>query len=1091
MFKDKKVLIITPHLSTGGCPQYLLEFLKQYMLDFKDFLVVEHSNFSNQYVIQKNKIIDLIGSNKLITLGNYGEPEPIYTEKRITLINIINSFQPDVVWMNEFPEAYDYQLPPNVVMNYLYKKERKYKIIETTHFNSFNFHNKRFIPDEFMFCSEIHLNKSHNIDIPKIVWEVPISKKERPNRNETLIGLGLDPNKFHILNVGLFHENKNQKFIFDLAKKLKNKNIEFHFIGNTCFLNDCGIGENLYLSNCKIWGERSDVDVFMSCMDIYLFPSKKELNPLTVKEALSWGMDVVVNRDENYVDQYVGLDNFYLLDQIDIERFINDRNSFGKFLLVSSFYNNTKQHVEQTFRNVLNQTYQNWLLIVGDDFSDDPEFRQYLKNKVLEINDNRILYYDVKFKRELYLYQNLFNHIDYDYYFDLDSDDIINPKILQTYQNYFIEYPEVNSIFSGFKEVNEDLQIQKYGIILPVENYIEEFNYRNNSNVNKLWYNRSSYSMFGVGRCMRRPENNKIEIIDNCRTSTDTLFFFYNLLRGKHLHIPRNLYSYIKRNDSDSSEMSIEEFNKFNLNALKYIEEYKKIEPTGNLSIFDNLWYETSALSTCEFIDDVDNITLISNTSEEDRKMINELYFDKKISYNEPDGENLVIVLNKIPQNFEWEKIQTKNVTIYHYNDDYNYSEEEMFNKFNETNQNIVNSVSKKLFGFTWINFFRHLVITKKEMVNKNKITVTYRDGVKVDIVGGDEQNYTTKFINNDNNLTIWETNQTTNTWVSPNIKYYMNWRVEIYLGNTKVYSENLKLKNKKVLISFDSRSLGDSVAWIPYVEEFRKKHNCEIYCATFKNFLFEKTYPNINFVHTGDFEEKYDVVYRIGWFNDSNRNIVDTRTIPLQKSCSDILGLEYKEIRPNVQCYDTEKENIFGKYVTISVQSTSQCKYWNKIGGWDKIVKFLNENDYKVLCVDQYGYFGSKDLINKIPNGVLDFTNKTIDEIMFLIHNSQFHIGISSGLSWLAWAMGKKVLMVSSFTKPFCEFTEDCYRVYKESLHSGFFNDIRYKFDASNWSWNPILKCETFEDWDKFEPIELEDIMDKLKQIINENDIN
>ena len=61
------------------------------MLDFKDFLVVEHSNFSNQYVIQKNKIIDLIGSNKLITLGNYGEPEPIYTEKRITLINIINN----------------------------------------------------------------------------------------------------------------------------------------------------------------------------------------------------------------------------------------------------------------------------------------------------------------------------------------------------------------------------------------------------------------------------------------------------------------------------------------------------------------------------------------------------------------------------------------------------------------------------------------------------------------------------------------------------------------------------------------------------------------------------------------------------------------------------------------------------------------------------------------------------------------------------------------------------------------------------------------------------------------------------------------
>ena len=50
----------------------------------------------------------------------------------------------------------------------------------------------------------------------------------------------------------------------------------------------------------------------------------------------------------------------------------------NKFLLVASFYNNTKEHVEQTFKNVLEQTYQNWVMVVGDDFSDDLEFRQYL-----------------------------------------------------------------------------------------------------------------------------------------------------------------------------------------------------------------------------------------------------------------------------------------------------------------------------------------------------------------------------------------------------------------------------------------------------------------------------------------------------------------------------------------------------------------------------------------------------------------------------------------------------------------------------------------------------------------------------------------
>jgi hypothetical protein len=35
-----------------------------------------------------------------------------------------------------------------------------------------------------------------------------------------------------------------------------------------------------------------------------------------------------------------------------------------------------------------------------------------------------------------------------------------------------------------------------------------------------------------------------------------------------------------------------------------------------------------------------------------------------------------------------------------------------------------------------------------------------------------------------------------------------------------------LDLKDKRVYIAFDSKSLGDNVAWIPYVLEFQKKHN-------------------------------------------------------------------------------------------------------------------------------------------------------------------------------------------------------------------------------------------------------------------------
>jgi autotransporter strand-loop-strand O-heptosyltransferase len=756
-----------------------------------------------------------------------------------------------------------------------------------------------------------------------------------------------------------------------------------------------------------------------------------------------------------------------------------------KFLIVCSFYNNTKKHIEQTFKNVLNQTYNNWTLIVGNDFSDDININKFIKDKVREINDPRIIYYDIKFKRELYLYQNFFKKFDYDYYFDLDSDDIINPKILEIYNQYFEKHPEVFSIFSNYKQVNSEYKTQQYNIITPTKDYVKEFEYRNNKNTNNLWVNRSSYSMFGHARCMRRPKDDTIDILDNVRTSTDSLFLFYNLNRGKHLHIPRNLFTYVRRENSDSSQMTEEEYSNFNLNANHQIEKYKNTKPTGNLGIFDNVWYETSALSVCEFIDDFDDITLISEISEEDKKVINNLYFDKNITYNNIDGNNMVIVYNKLPKDFEWNKIKAKNVTIYNYNDDYTYSEEEMFDRFNQVNSHIVGDINRKLFGFTWFNFFRHLVITKKENINKNNIIITYNNGVKVKINGDEDKKYLLKFYNHETNTLIYESTTNTNMWSSPKKEYYIKWRVEVWSEGKILKKEILDLNNENVLIYFDSKSLGDSIAWIPYVEEFRKKHNCNVSCATFKNFLYEKSYPNINFVKVGDVTKQYKATYKIGWFFDKDKNPNDVRTIPLQQTASDILGLEKIEIRPML---DYKPKNIntgLGKYVTLSIQSTSQCKYWNKIGGWDKVVKFLNNKGIQVICVDQYSSFGLGKTMNYMPKNAINFTGKPLDEISELIYNSEFHIGISSGISWLSWGLGKKVVIVSSFSKPFCEFEEDCYRVYNDNSTSGYFNILEFKFNPSDWNWNPYKKIETIKEWDEFETIEVNDVKEKINQIL------
>ena len=36
-------------------------------------------------------------------------------------------------------------------------------------------------------------------------------------------------------------------------------------------------------------------------------------------------------------------------------------------------------------------------------------------------------------------------------------------------------------------------------------------------------------------------------------------------------------------------------------------------------------------------------------------------------------------------------------------------------------------------------------------------------------------------------------------------------------------------IKGKVVYIIFQSKGLGDTLAWFPYVEEFRKKYNCKV----------------------------------------------------------------------------------------------------------------------------------------------------------------------------------------------------------------------------------------------------------------------
>ena len=142
----------------------------------------------------------------------------------------------------------------------------------------------------------------------------------RPHRDSSLQDLGLDPNYLHVLQVGLFTPGKNQKETFELARRLSGEKIQFHFLGN-----QAGNFEDYWKplmdnkpENCTVWGERNDADRFMMCCDAFSFPSTFELNPLVVKEALSWKMPVMMRKLHTYGDHYDGKENVhYINDDID------------------------------------------------------------------------------------------------------------------------------------------------------------------------------------------------------------------------------------------------------------------------------------------------------------------------------------------------------------------------------------------------------------------------------------------------------------------------------------------------------------------------------------------------------------------------------------------------------------------------------------------------------------------------------------------------------------------------------------------------------------------------------------------------------
>jgi len=286
------------------------------------------------------------------------------------------------------------------------------------------------------------------------------------------------------------------------------------------------------------------------------------------------------------------------------------------------------------------------------------------------------------------------------------------------------------------------------------------------------------------------------------------------------------------------------------------------------------------------------------------------------------------------------------------------------------------------------------------------------------------------------------------NHWVKLNRRYFTKWNTKILQDGVLIYDKTLDYNGKRVFINFDSKSLGDTIAWIPYVLEFKNKHQCEVIVSTHLNHLFRDVYPELEFVEPGNIVYNIHGQYNLGWFYDISKEPVLPNTIPLQKAATNILGLTYSEIKPRIS-YKIGERPCEEKYITIATNSTAGCKFWTK-DGWQQLINYLNTLGYKIINVSKED--NKFDNCEKIKDTSMEYT-------MNVIHHSEFFIGLSSGLSWLSWAMGKHVVMISNFTEPDHEFTLNCTRITNPNVCNGCWNNPQYKFDRGDWNWCPVHK--------------------------------
>jgi autotransporter strand-loop-strand O-heptosyltransferase len=237
--------------------------------------------------------------------------------------------------------------------------------------------------------------------------------------------------------------------------------------------------------------------------------------------------------------------------------------------------------------------------------------------------------------------------------------------------------------------------------------------------------------------------------------------------------------------------------------------------------------------------------------------------------------------------------------------------------------------------------------------------------------------------------------------------------------------------EDKVILMHLDSFCLGDTICFSSLIDCFIDYHKPKyVYVSTFFPHLLKSNNPKYEFINAN--QDKFyevDKLLDVGY----DKKKMSHTFGGMFYAAKDTMKLP-QNTKPSKPPVIPKKRIVIPNKVTMGPETIKEISQWNfnGIDGWQEVVNGLKSVNFDVYNVS---YENTMNLQNVIGIHGHDDINVAIDHII----SSRFFVGLSSGLSWLAWAYDVPVVMISNFTRKENEF--DCFRVDNTSICNSCFN--------------------------------------------------